>query len=241
MSSKSLIRGPKQRERRSDNGSFDPTPGKLIEAAGPVFAEHGFRAATVREICARAGTNVAAVNYHFGDKLGLYTAVLRESVRAAKVPVMQDLFKPGVPPEDILRAVIRQRIHTANRAGRPDWHFRIMMHEMSQPTPAMSRVIQEIVRPIYERMLGLIGTITGLPPHDEKTRLCAHSLMGQVFLYIMQGPFLARIWPELKMTPEQLDRIADHIADFSLAYLHGVAAKRRGLEQGERNGKPATH
>ena len=155
MSVKAVTRA-RRTDKRSERTSFDPTPGKLIEAAGPVFAEHGFRAATVREICTRAGTNVAAVNYHFGDKMGLYTAVLRESVRAAKVPVMKDFFDRNAAPEDILRAIIRQRIQTANRAGRPDWHFRIMIHEMARPTPAMSRVIQEIVRPIYERMLVLI-------------------------------------------------------------------------------------
>ena len=61
----------------------DDTQAKLLEAAGQVFAEVGFQAATVREICARAGANVAAVNYHFGDKMGLYIEALRQSMGAA--------------------------------------------------------------------------------------------------------------------------------------------------------------
>ena len=44
----------------------------LIEAGGAVFAEQGFHDATVRDICARAGANIAAVHYHFGDKEALY-------------------------------------------------------------------------------------------------------------------------------------------------------------------------
>ncbi len=55
---------------------MDRTKARLIEAAGEVFARRGFRSATVREICSRAGVHVGAVNYHFRDKEGLYTAVL---------------------------------------------------------------------------------------------------------------------------------------------------------------------
>ena len=62
--------------------SLDVTREKLIEAAGEVFAEVGFHNATVREICALAGTNIAAVNYYFGEKLGLYSEVLKSSILA---------------------------------------------------------------------------------------------------------------------------------------------------------------
>jgi len=58
---------------------------KLVEAAGHVFAEHGYQATTVREIVKRSGANIAAVNYYFGGKLGLYTEVLKQLVAKARV------------------------------------------------------------------------------------------------------------------------------------------------------------
>jgi hypothetical protein len=65
----------------------------------------------------------------------------------------------------------------------------------------------------------------GLPSNDDNTRLCAISVVGQVLAYVLPGPLLAEIWPELKMTPKQVERIADHVADFSLSYLQDFRSK----------------
>src|SRR5579863_3328576 len=85
----------------------DATRARLIEAAGQVFAEHGFQAATVRDICTRAGANVAAVNYHFRDKAGLYLAVLRHSMTAGTGhPEPRDAAALAESPEEALRLMI---------------------------------------------------------------------------------------------------------------------------------------
>ena len=64
----------------------DPTKARLLEAAGEEFAEKGFELARVRAICERAGANLAAVNYHFGDKEQLYVEALLEAHRCGLEP-----------------------------------------------------------------------------------------------------------------------------------------------------------
>lgn len=198
------------------------TRDKLIEAAGEVFADRGYRAATIREICRRAGANVAAVNYTFGDKMGLYTEVLRHSVRAAQSAALNAALDTSLSAEDTIRGVIRARLKSLCGQARPAWHIRLVMHEFTEPTPAMGRVVDEGMRPVYDRVRKAVGEVIGLPPDHETTRLSVNSIVGQILFYTFSWPVLAHLQPELKLTPEQLDRIADHIADFSMAYLKKV-------------------
>src|ERR1700730_6304890 len=102
--------GLKVERRRPGVVASDATREKRLEAAGRVFVKRGYYPATVRQICMKAGANVAAVNYHFRDKLGLYTEVLEQSVRAAQIEAIRNALDQKGPPEDILRAVIRARL-----------------------------------------------------------------------------------------------------------------------------------
>jgi AcrR family transcriptional regulator len=192
---------------------------RLIDAAGEMFAELGFHHTTVRQICNRAGANIAAVNYHFRDKTGLYTEVVRQSLRAAKLDAVRAAFDQSAPPEEILRAVIKTRLESLRGLDLGDWHFRIFAHELAKPTPAMNVVVNEAIRPLYLRMCKLLAVILELPPDHQTTRLCAHSIIGQILFYAFAAPVISRLGPAIKMTQPQVDQIANHIAEFSLAYL----------------------
>jgi AcrR family transcriptional regulator len=205
----------------------DDTRAKLLDAAGQVFAERGYQGATIREICRKARANVAAVNYTFGDKLGLYTEVLRSKVSAEQTAALNAALDTRLSPEETIRGVIRARLMSLCSEDRPNWHFRIVMHEFSHPTPAMARVIDEGMRPVYDHMRKAVGKITGMPPDHETARLCVNSIVGQVLFYTFSRLVLARLQPELKLTPQKLEQIAGHIADFSLAYLKKVRHGKR--------------
>ena len=83
------------------------------------------------------------------------------------------------------------------------------------------------MRPIYERVLKAVGEILGLPPEHETTRLCNNSIIGQVLFYTFSQPVLSCLQPDLKLTPERLEHIADHITEFSLASLKEMASRQK--------------
>jgi len=198
--------------------SQDPTRAKLLEAAAEVFAEQGFHAATVREICSRAGANVASVNYYFGDKVELYAEVLREAIcKVHDRPLWEALSQ--MEPQAALRRLIRHMLGKLCSPSRINLTMRLMLHEMTQPTPGLARVVDEVIRPNYGMLRGIIGRFIGLEPDDDKTRMCAHSVIGQVLHYAQSRPVIAQLWPGLKLDESSLDKIAEHIGDFSLAYL----------------------
>jgi len=130
------------------------------------------------------------------------------------------------PLQRIERDGIASTLERLRSLDLSDWHFRIFAHELAQPTPAMNVVVNEAIRPLYSRMGNLLGSLLRLPPEHEKTRLCAHSIIGQILFYAFARSVISRLAPEMKMTATQIDLIADHIAEFSLAYLRQTNRKR---------------
>ena len=213
----------------------DDTRHRVIEAAGAVFAETGYRAATVRDICARANVNVAAVNYHFGDKLGLYKEVLLRSMCAERNKEALEQMRRCAAPEDALRVFVRSMCWRLQIDHRPAWHVRIMAQELANPTPGLPLVIESVIRPTYQQVCGLIGNILNRPPMDDVTRLCVHSIIGQIMHYVHAAPVINAVWPKLKVTPARVEQIANHITDIMLSGMSGYRLPATGdcKEEGE--------
>jgi len=200
--------------------AHDETRRKLLDAAGEVFADVGYQAATVREICSRAGVNLAAVNYHFGDKLGLYTELLKIAVaneRAVTGEAMRAL-----PPEEALGRFLLIMLRQMHQADRPSWHTKVMTHELAHPTPALDAVVEHMIKPKARVLYSIVGRLIGRPPLDPRTRMCAYSIVGQVVHYVHAWPVIALLWPELEMTPRTVEEVARHITEFSLEALKGI-------------------
>jgi hypothetical protein len=148
--------------------------------------------------------------------------------------IMQQSIAAAKTPEQALRLLIAGILRRMYSDDRPAWNFRIMAHEMAQPTPALSHVINEVLRPRYNQLRAIIGQILHLSPDHETTRLYAHSVIGQVIHYVHARPVIGILWPDLKLT-QLKDRqlIANHIADFTLRNLRAVAPKTKRKEKSQ--------
>lgn len=192
---------------------------ELLEAAGEVFAEVGFNNATVREICRRAGANIAAINYHFGDKETLYLEVLRyaKDKALAKYPVLLDVA-PDAPAEKRLEAFILSFLRRIFDEGETAWHGKLMSREMIDPTHALDPIVEERIRPMADHLRAIVAEILNLPPEDERVRHCAFSVVSQCVFYHHCGPVVERLFPDQSHDdPANIQKLAAHITEFSLA------------------------
>src|SRR5215469_9905048 len=210
----------------------DDTRARLIAAASVVFAEHGYHAATVREICARAGANVAEINYHFRDKMGLYVAVVRESMGGPGDP--KNLALEGKAPAEALRLLIGNMVQRIVGGETPAIHLRIMSQELTHPTEALARIAEEVIGPNYALLRGVVARMMNLDPLHDSVRFCAHSIIGQVVHYGAGKPVIGLLWPAMKMTPHQVELIAKHITGFSLAGIRAINASIARDKSGKR-------
>ena len=206
---------------------------RILEAAGEIFAECGFRGATVRRICERANVNVAAINYYFGGKEKLYSEVLRHwhDFAIKKYPL---LFGVGeeASAEEQLRGFIRSFLFRLLDKGKPAWFGKLMMREMTEPTRAFERLVKEIVGPRDKILASIVQKMIGTPLSEEKIRLCCASIIGQCLYYYHAESITARLYHQDVSDPDEIERIADHVMRFSLRGLeYNWKAEEGGMKK----------
>lgn len=199
---------------------------RLLEAAGEVIAERGFKAATVRDICRRARANVAAVNYHFGGKERLHAAALRHAhgCSVAKFPHDGGVVAAD-PPEARLRAFVRAFLFRILEKGRPNWHGKLMAREIAEPTRALDALVRDSVRPQFASLSGIVRELLPAGASDETVRLSAFSVVGQCLHYHHSREVLTRLGNEPATDARSIERLADHVTAFSIG---GIAAAGGG-------------
>ncbi len=202
-------------------GDSDSTRQRVIEAAGEVFAKKGFEGATVREICQLGKANLAAINYHFGDKHRLYVEAVKRAHmrRAEQFPLPQ--WAAGTPPQKKLADFVLTLLQRVIGVTDSQWEGELLMREIGRPSDACRELAQDSIRPHFEALGAILAELApGLSA--EKRRLVGFSVVGQCLHYRVTAPIIQMLVPSEEYAKYRPELLADHITDLT---LRGIGAQ----------------
>ena len=201
--------------------STDDARTRVLNAAGPIFADKGFSATTVREICQQAEVNLASVNYHFGDKERLYI----ETVKLAHYKCTEQAPLPDwdgqTPAEQKLRDFIRNLLTRMLSIPSAPWQTRLMMREVLSPSSACKELVEEYFKPHFELLLTIVAEIVPQETPRHVREQIGFSIVGQCLYYKVARDVVALLVDEQQREQHYtIEKLADHIASLTLAALH---------------------
>jgi len=202
---------------------------RILDEAEALFAERGFHAVTVREITQAARCNLAAVNYHFGNKQNLYVEVFRARwmPRARRVQAcFKDLL--SARGERSLAGIVHALAEAFLKGPLTDderlRHSQLMIREMAKPGLATDMLVEEVIKPFFGELIILLGPY--LPENAERERV----MLDIVSIFAMAIYFNFARLPVMRVTGEEYDnafkdRLVEHIVRFCLT---GLDMNRKG-------------
>jgi AcrR family transcriptional regulator len=200
----------------------------LLAAAADVFAGKGYRDATIAEICERAKANIAAVNYHFGDKETLYREAWRYSFsESIKAHPPDGGVSGAARPEERLRGQIVALLHRV--ADEDNKEFLIVQREFANPTGLLNEIMREVIHPLQEKMQASICELIGPQASDTQVKFCEISIISQC----INPSIVGRSQKGMSGPPriEDIEAYSNHVIKFSLA---GIRAIREEVEKKQR-------
>jgi AcrR family transcriptional regulator len=195
----------------------------LRQAGIALFARRGFKGATADLIAQKAGVNKAMINYHFGGKRGLYSAIVSESF-AALLERLRGAVDRTAAPADQLRAYIAAFAEMAK--GQPDLPSMLLRELMAGGEhPGLDREVFEYL----PRILGVVRGVVEAGIHDGSFRpvdpLLTHlSMVGCLMFFFATEEFRRRALARMKRAPVSAPDFVTHLQDLM---TRGIAARGR--------------
>ncbi|MCG9631982.1 TetR/AcrR family transcriptional regulator [Vibrio fortis] len=179
----------------------------LIEHARDLFVVQPYDKVSTRLVAERAGVNIAMIRYYFGNKAGLFEAMLRETLRPMQVQ-MQKLIDESSHDNflDLMRTYYREMVKVPRFP-------RLIAQVMNMPPSETQRellekVFLDVAKPaqdiIFEKLVE-----QGVLRKDRDPKLCRVSYISlMVFPFIAPPPLLALHGIELN--EEFLNSLIEH-------------------------------
>lgn len=191
-----------------------------MRAATKLIANKGYSSTSVREITAAATCNLAAVNYYFGSKQGLYEQIFKDilsDLRDQRILAVRKVLDKaeGQDLEKVLYAFAHAFLDPLMKLEQGHLMVQLFMREMANPHLPPRLFVEQMVEPMQEMMVeALQRTCHGIEP--SQAILSLHSLVAQL-IHVVQTRRLFKEVDRSRMPPLNLDQIVEHIVLFTAA------------------------
>lgn len=223
---KGMTKAPSTRSA-DDAARNDGTREKLLLAALELFGMYGFEGVATRKLAERAGVNLQAINYYFGNKRGLYIAVADYLIERLQMrvgeqrKVVLDRFaqaQSGGPPIDAVEArviltMVGESMLTLFADDESAVWVRYMVREQAEPTEAFDRVYSGFMQPMLAAVRHLVGILVEADPMSERVRLRTLSLVGSLIIYRVGRATILREMEWSAVGPSEVAAIRGIAAD----------------------------
>jgi TetR/AcrR family transcriptional regulator, regulator of cefoperazone and chloramphenicol sensitivity len=194
--------------------------------AGKLFAQRGYDGTSIRDICTEAKTNIAAVSYHFGDKMGLYKAVIEFGIDLGTKKFPFPTQKNNEEPQHLLCRQIESLLCRINGTPESRWYDQIVKREILFPQKNIGNIIDEYcIKPDYVIFTATLKLIEPTAP-QELINDCVFNLMAILSFQAIPAPYFKRvIFQNSKTKHLEIKEIAQSVALFVVAGLRESVAK----------------
>jgi AcrR family transcriptional regulator len=196
--------------------TLEDTKDRILAVAGQIFAEKGFRSATIRDICQAARVNLAAVNYHFGDKERLYI----ESVKRAHSSRLEQMPMPnwpaGTPAAKRLRDFVHVFLCRLLADDGTNWQSQLMFRELAQPTEACGELVRDYIRPHFTLLQSILAELLPADTSEIERHRIGFGIVGQCIHYRVAQPIVRLLISSDEYSQNDPAALAEHITRWTL-------------------------
>ena len=205
------------------------TRDRILDKAEILFARKGYHGVSIREITNAADCNLAAVNYYFGKKQNLYLEVFKARwlPRAAQVNATfrKTLKSNGdMTPSAVIQSLARAFLDGPLSDSERQRHHQLISGELAQPTEAFELVADQVLQPLFNRLLKDLQAAMPAETGGQQLALNAFSILAMVLYFNLARPFISR-FTGYRIDDDFNNRLVNHIVDFS---LNGLSAHPKG-------------
>lgn len=181
------------RGRLATQARGEETRRRILETALDLFAAQGYEGASTRQIAEGAGVNLPAIQYYFGNKEGLYRAVIEDITAdtdrhmASLAPRVRAALDAAETPREEFAALLCEMLETfvilVTSGTQVESRRLIFARAEIEETPGLDILHENGMRQIFNPCLGLLARLHGKPTTDQEMTFRTLALIGQVVIF----------------------------------------------------------